>query len=209
MRKIVLASTSFRRQELLKWTGLQFEIVSPDFEESQLRRSDFPSTATFVEALSFGKVMSVSDQFPDAVLLSGDTLVEFEGEVIGKPKDLDHARSILHSLSGKEHIVFSGVCILDTVSAKVLTRSVKSVVTFKSLSENQIEKYVQSGEPLGKAGAYGIQSGARPFVDHIEGSWTNVIGFPLVEVCAMLKDFGIEVPVNIHTVIKQYLQVKE
>lgn len=209
MRKLVLASTSFRRQELLKWTGLKFGIVAPDFEEEQLRREDFLSTAAFVEVLSFGKAMSVINDFSDAVIISGDTLIEVDDKVIGKPKDLDHAREILKSISGRTHKVFSGVTVIDTFSGKKLTDSVESAVTFKKLSDEQIEKYVQSSEPLGKAGAYGIQSGARPFIDHIETSWTNVIGFPLVKVCEMLQEFDVEIPVNIHAVIKKYLDVDE
>ncbi|MEO8581527.1 MAG: Maf family protein [Patescibacteria group bacterium] len=209
MKKLILASTSFRRQELLKWTGLVFEIIAPNFEEAQLSRSSFPSTATFVEALSFGKAFSVVDHFPDAVIISGDTLVDCDGEAIGKPKDLDDARNILRKLSDRTHLIFSGVTVTDSSSGKTLTQSIESAVTFKKLSEVQIEKYIQTGESLGKAGAYGLQSGARPFLDHLEGSWTNVIGFPLVKVVEMLSEFEIQVPVNIHAVIEKYLGVKE
>lgn len=206
---LVLASTSFRRQELLRWTGLKFEIAQPDFDEDQLHPSDFPSTAALVEALSFGKAMSLVEKFPEAIILAGDTLIELDGEIIGKPKNLDHAREILSRLSGNSHQVFTGITVVDTSTMNVKTVSVKSIVWFKKLTDAQLESYVQSGEPLGKAGAYGIQSGAREFVDHIETSWTNVIGLPLPKVCEMLGEFSVSVAVNIHKVIEEYLGVRE
>ncbi len=209
MPSLILASTSFRRQELLRWTGLKFEIAEPNFEESQLKVRDFPSTKSLVESLSFGKAMSLIERFPDAIIIAGDTLIELDGEIIGKPKDLDHAREILKRLSGNSHHVFTGITIVDTKTMKSDTQSVESVVLFKKLSEKQIEDYVQSGEPLGKAGAYGIQSGAREFVDNIQTSWTNVIGLPLPKVCEMLEEFGVTVPVDIHNVVEEYLGVRE
>lgn len=209
MRSLILASTSFRRQELLKWTGLEFKVVAPEFEEALLPRASFPSTSQYVEALSYGKALSVSHLFPDSYVLSGDTVVECNGKVIGKPRDLEHAKEILHYLSGKMHTVYSGVAVVETSSERYLIDSVKTEVTFKKLSDEQIEKYVQTGEPLGKAGAYGINLGAKPFVEKVDGSLTNVIGFPLGKVCSMLSEFGIKIPIDIHAVIEKYLGVKE
>lgn len=205
MKPLVLASSSFRRQELLKWTGIPFTIVSPDFEERLLPRASFKSTSLYVEALSYGKALSVIDQFPDSVVLSGDTMVELKNHVIGKPHDLDEARKILRALSGNIHLVYSGIALVDTATEKYILASVKSTVTFKKLSDDQIEKYVQSGEPMGKAGAYAINMGAKEFVEKREGSLTNIIGLPLVKTVQLLNEFGVKSKVDIRNTIKQYL----
>jgi septum formation protein len=209
MKPLILASTSFRRQELLKWTGIPFEIAKPDFEERLLTRESFKSTAQYVEALSYGKALSIIDQFPESIILAGDTMVDFRGRVIGKPVDLDDARKILHALSGNTHYVYSGLAVIDAKTEKYILASVQSAVTFKKLNDDQIEKYIQTGEPMGKAGAYGIQSGAMSFVEKIEGSMTNVIGLPLTKTVQLLSEFGVKSSVNIKHTIQKYLSVDD
>lgn len=207
MKKIVLASTSFRRQELLRWTGVPFEIVAPNFEELPYNSKKTPSIQAYMITLSLGKALSVSDQFPDSIILSGDTMMQLGDELIGKPKDLDDARVILHKFSGATHKALTAVSIIDTSANKSMSDIVETKVLFKKLSDEQIEKYVQTSEPLGKAGAYAINHGAKAFVDHVEGSMTNVIGFPLVRVCELLAEFGVTIPVDIHQIIKKHLGV--
>ena len=202
MSQLILASTSFRRHELLRLLGVPFEVASPNFEEAMLHRKDFPSTAALVEALSFGKVMSIAHEYSQSIILGGDTLVDLDGEAIGKPKNLNHAKELLKKLSGKTHTIFSGITVLDTKTGRQKTQSVKSAITFKELHSQDIEKYIQTGESLGKAGAYAFQGVANQFVDHADGSITNIIGLPLEETAQLLKEFGVKIPVNVTAVTK-------
>jgi septum formation protein len=202
MPELVLASTSFRRHELLRLLGIPFTVVAPNFEEEQLQRKDFPSTSALVEALSFAKVMSIAHEHPEAIIVSGDTLVDLDGEAIGKPKDFNHAREILRKLSGTTHAIVSGVTVVDMNTNQQRTFSVKSKITFRELDTKDIEKYIQTGESLGKAGAYAFQGAANHFVKNSEGSITSIIGLPLEETAQVLEQFGVNIPVNVTAVMK-------
>ncbi len=180
---LILASQSPRRRELLAGMGLEFSVFPPLVEE------DPPSgepPREYVTKLAQEKAHSVAIRFPEAAIIAADTIVVLGQEILGKPKDLDHARVMLNSLSGRVHQVFTGYAILYRQQRRV--RAVCTEVVFKDLLPEEIEAYLATREPLDKAGAYAIQGMASYMVKEIRGSVTNVIGLPLNEVICDLLD---------------------
>ncbi len=188
MQKIILASSSPRRKELLEKIGLKFEIVPSDFEEDMNQKM---SPNELAKTLAFGKAESVAKNSPDSVVIGADTIVVLAEKVLGKPHTAERAREMLRLLSGKQHSVITGFAIIDTGTGKKFSSAVETKVFFKNLSEKEIEKYIQTGEPLVMAGAYAIQSGAALFVEKIEGDYYNVVGLPILALYNALKDFGV------------------
>ncbi len=181
----ILASASPRRKELLKELVDTFEIIPAQGEE----KTNGLTGAKLVEALAAQKAMEVAS-LPEAkgkAVLGADTIVCLDGAVLGKPKDEEEAKSMLSALSGREHEVFTGVCISypEGEGRKTLVASECTSVYFQTLSKAQIEAYVQTGSPMDKAGAYGIQDGG--LVRAIGGSMSNVIGLP-IELCKRMMD---------------------
>lgn len=207
MALLILASSSFRRRELLKWLGVPFDVLMPSFEESPFSFQEFNDVQSYVQTLSLGKALSVIEGLSEGIVLTADTMVSLGGEVIGKPNNLDHAREILKKLMGRSHDVYTGFTVWDVKKNLHETHLVHTTVWFQEVADDVIEKYVQTGEPLGKAGAYGLQGNAKVFLDHLEGSMTNVIGLPLVEVSETLEHFGVKILVNVPKTIHTYLQV--
>ena len=189
MRRIILASESPRRRELLKSTGLSFEVASSDIEED-LGLGLLPHE--LAQHLSVEKASSVAGGYPDAVIIAADTFIVHEDSLLGKPHTSDEARRMLRALSGRERSVITGFTILDTKSGRMLSESVETTVWFKELSEEQIEEYVETGEPLDKAGAYAIQEQGAALVKKIEGDYQNVVGLPLKALREGLRQFGID-----------------
>jgi len=185
--KIILASASARRQELLTLIGLDYITVPSNTDETpppDCQASDL------VQYLALQKAQAVSVQYPDDCIIGADTIVLLpDGTLIGKPKDASDATRILHLLQGKTHTVLTGVALLMPGHCDVRFDSTK--VTFAPLTSDEIAWYVASGDPLDKAGAYGIQGPFGMFVDRIEGNYFNVIGLPLPTLYAMLKQAGI------------------
>jgi septum formation protein len=188
-RKIVLASASPRRKELLEKIGLKITVDPGDFQENM--RSDLKpdSLAKFI---SLGKASLAAQKHPDAIIIAADTFGVLRGKIIGKPASVDEARSILISLSGKSHRVITGFTILDPANHKSVTRIVETRVYIKQLSLLEIENYVKTGEPMDKAGAYAIQGLGALLVDKIVGDYYNVMGLPLKALAESLKEFGID-----------------
>ena len=182
--RLILASGSPRRRELLSGMGYTFEIQVPDVDENVSGKA-----CDIVAALSKRKALAVADKNDDGIIIASDTLVSLNGEVLGKPVDEADAFRMLRTLSGNTHEVFTGVTIVDAKSGKIETRSVRTGVCFRELSDDEIKAYIASSEPMDKAGAYGIQGGAGKFVKKLEGSYENVIGFPVDEVQDMLNGF--------------------
>lgn len=183
--KLVLASGSPRRRELLSQLGYQFEILVPNVEEKRL---DEESPVQYVERLSKDKALAglnMADQ--NAVVLGSDTIVVQDNRVLEKPQDLPHAKQMLQHLSGARHQVMTAV----TVASKHKHTSVvvTTEVWFKPLSDQEIEQYWQTGEPCDKAGSYGIQGLGGRFVTRIEGSYHAVVGLPLYETDQLLHEF--------------------
>ena len=172
---LVLASTSPRRIELLKSLGIDFQTVAPPFEETPT------SLQAGEEALYFAeqKARSVADRCPNSLVLASDTLIECEGEKLGKPKDKNDAERMLKHLSGKTHNLYTAVVLLNTAKGSLKKHLETVKVTFKPLSQVQIDDYVASGEPMGKAGGYAIQEKGNELVQKIEGDINAVIGLTL------------------------------
>ena len=189
-RTIILASSSPRRKEILSKTGLKFRIDESDYEEKPVLGLSPHELARF---LSCEKARDVARRHRNALIIAADTLVISGKKLFGKPSSEDEAQQILKSLSGKAHLVITGFTIIDTESGKKLSRSVESKVFFKRLSADEIEAYIRSGEPLDKAGAYGIQGLGAVIVKKIEGDFFNVMGLPLHALAGSLKKFGIDI----------------
>jgi septum formation protein len=175
MRKIILASQSPRRSELLSAMGVPFRTVSSSFEE---HLDDSRDPAMVAIQLALGKALTVSEMYPGDIIIGSDTIVFANGRQLGKPRDISEAREMLASLSGKTHTVITAVALICKESGTQLSGADATEVVFKTLDENAIDAYVNTGDCLDKAGAYGIQSGAAPLIDHIEGNYDTVVGFP-------------------------------
>ncbi|EPY2273825.1 Maf-like protein [Clostridium sporogenes] len=192
MENIILASASQRRQELLKRILGNFQIIVSDFDESSIPfKNNIPS---YVMNLAEGKARSVSKKIMDQdnnLIIGCDTIVAFNNRILGKPKDKKDAFEMLQALSGNEHEVYSGLAILDVKSNKIIKDFVCTKVKFSKLSSVQIEKYIDTGDPMDKAGAYGIQGKAGVFVENINGCYYNVVGLPLNKLNSMLMEMGV------------------
>ena len=186
--KIILASQSPRRRELLTLMGIRdFEIIPAAGEETP--GSD-PRPEKIVTRLARQKAEEVARSHPEALVIAADTLVFLDGVRMGKPKDRADAGRMLHRLSGRSHQVYSGVCV--SCGGKTLTEYEGSSVVFRRLSDGEIDAYIATGEPMDKAGAYGIQGRGAMLVQQIEGDFFNIMGLPVCRLYLMLKQFGID-----------------
>lgn len=184
MANLILASSSARRKELLEQVGLNFDIFSPDVDESV--RANEPIDA-YVKRLAESKAQAVLAQSPHAIVIAADTSLSIDGQIIGKPESKQHAFEIWSALSGRVHQVFSGVCIAN--ATKIKSTVVATSVSFQCLTQADMERYWATGEPIGKAGGYAIQGYAAQFIPTITGSYSNVVGLPLHETLQLLAEF--------------------
>lgn len=182
---LILASSSPRRQELLRQIGLQFRVVPSEIDEN-LPLCD---AANLVTALARSKAGDVAARFPEALVLGADTVVSVDGAILGKPSGPDEAVDMLGRLSGRAHDVYTGLALVHAASGRSAVGHEHTVVRFRKLTDTEIAGYVKSGEPLDKAGAYGIQGRAAVFVSCIEGCYFNVVGLPLSRLWLMLHQF--------------------
>jgi len=190
-KKIILASASPRRKELLESIGLKFEVMVSDVDEN-IDGKDF--SVELIENLALEKASDVADKinFP-AIIIGSDTVVVINNHVLGKPKDKEDAFTMLKMLSGKTHEVISGIAIIDTETNKILKDSVISEVNFKELSDEEINNYIATGEPSDKAGAYAIQGFAGMFVKSINGCYSNIVGISVFKTAELLREFGVKI----------------
>lgn len=187
--KIVLASKSPRRKELLSLLDLDFEIITADIDETM--NPSLPVTDE-VARISYQKAKAVAAGLDtDTIIISADTIVELGGCLMGKPKDATDAFNMLKSLSDKRHNVHTAVTVLQ--GDKRETRVVTTEVAFRDITDEEITAYIQTGEPMDKAGAYGIQGRASKFVQKIDGDYFNVVGLPVCELTLILKKFDINI----------------
>lgn len=187
--KIILASASARRQQLLKNIVEDFLIEVSNFDEESV---DFHGNlGGYVEEIAKGKALAVAKNHKEGIIIGSDTIVAIDGEILGKPKDEDDAIRMLRRLSGREHQVYSGLAIVDIEKGITLQDYVVTQVKFSELSEEDIKKYVDSKDPMDKAGAYGIQGKAGVFVQEINGDYYNVVGLPMNRLNQRLKEMGI------------------
>ncbi|MBE7032395.1 MAG: septum formation inhibitor Maf [Ruminococcaceae bacterium] len=193
MKEIILASNSPRRKELLGMLGLEFSVIpdnTPECIDQQL------SPAEVVMALAKFKgdnVRKTLSKNRDAIIIAADTVVAIDGVVLGKPKSKADAEKMLSRLSGKSHNVYTGVYLIENLSGKSANFYEKTEVFFKNLDINEIKDYINTGEPMDKAGSYGIQNFGSLFVEKINGDYFNVVGLPVCSLGKTLtKDFGIK-----------------
>lgn len=189
MSEIILASASPRRRELLNITGLDFGIVVADVDESSVA-TDVP-TDIYVQELALLKATATAKKIldkKDALVIAADTVVVYDGKILGKPTDEDDAQKMLKMLSGNVHQVYTGFCVLRMSDAKTVCKSVCTNVKMRELSEEKIRAYIDTGEPMDKAGSYGIQGLGSLLTDGIDGDYFNVVGLPLGELCHVLED---------------------
>jgi septum formation protein len=183
-KKLILASSSPRRAEILTREGVRFEIKIPcNYKEGNL----FSDPVDRVLELSRKKAQSVADEVGDGIILGADTIVVLDGEILGKPKNEEEALSSLKKLSGRMHQVYTGITLINKSTGKIISDYDLTKVKFNQLDEQKILDYIATGEPMDKAGAYGIQGMGSFLVDHIEGSLDNVIGLPTEKLREMLN----------------------
>ena len=186
MRPLILGSSSPRRSQLLTEAGYAFEVVPSAAEESD---SMSAGLSALVEENALKKAQWVAEQRPDAVVIGADTLVSIDGEALGKPADLAVAMQMLLRLSGRKHQVCTGVALCCAGVGESLVFHVVTEVTFRELGEEQIGAYFDKVNPLDKAGAYGAQEHGDDIIDHMTGSWSNVVGLPLEPLETHLESF--------------------
>jgi septum formation protein len=179
---LVLASASPRRQELLRNAGIAFEVQPANVPEDLLPREAAKDCA---ERLARDKALAISRQRPKDCVLGADTVVVIDGQILGKPADPADAERMLRILSGREHQVITGVCLL--ADGKSFVASETTLVTVNEITEQEIADYIATGEPMDKAGAYAIQGIASRWIPRIEGDYSNVVGLPVALVFRMLQ----------------------
>lgn len=206
-RRLIVASASPRRHDLLRAAGFEFAVVPADIDESPLAGED---AATYVERLASAKAEAVAAGLrsgargagvsdvgvPDVVVLGADTIVELDGALLGKPVDTADAITTLRRLRGRTHRVMTAVAVVTTGTASResrITSAIRSTeVRFRALTDSEIEGYVATGEPLDKAGSYAIQGAGGAFVERIIGDYDNVVGLPVEVTRTLLRDAGLE-----------------
>ena len=189
--RMILASASPRRRELLEMLGVEHLEILPARGEEKAHPEQAPGE--LVRELSRCKAEEVyrrSGAGPEDAVIAADTVVALDGAVLGKPKDPEDAKRMLRALSGRTHAVFTGVTVLR--GGRCLSRSEETAVRFRPLTEGEIERYVATGEPLDKAGAYGAQGKGSLFVERLEGDFFNVMGLPLCLLGQMLRELDVD-----------------
>jgi septum formation protein len=188
---LILASSSPRRAEVLRDAGIAFEVCTTKVEEAQ---GAGESARAMVARLAEAKARAAARKFDgnkqDCIVIGADTAVEVDGEIFGKPRDAAHAIEMLGALSGRTHLVLTGIFLLRLPDGAIRSAVESTSVTFAPLHREEIETYVASAEPLDKAGAYGIQGRAGRFIPRIEGCYFNVVGLPLARLTALLLELG-------------------
>ena len=191
---LILASTSPRRRELLALLGIPFDAKSPSFEERLIAGRPVIEQ---VQAFAQGKAQSIARQEREAMVLGSDTVIELHHDVIGKPADLTEARVLLRRLAGRDHRVHTAVALVCSVRTIDTVALSTTVVRMKPFDELAHERYLATGESLGKAGAYSIQGEGGDLIDSIDGDFPTVVGLPLRLVAQLLTQVGVRVPVDL------------
>lgn len=192
MKTIILASGSPRRKEILERVGLKFKIVESNFDEKidpelKLKPHDL------VKKFSLEKAKAVAKNHKNSIIIGADTIVFIDKQILGKPKDEKHAQQMLKLLSGRSHFVVTGFTIINTTSNKTVTKSIETKVWMKQLSTQEIDDYIATNEPFGKAGAYAIQEKGSVFIEKITGDFFNAVGLPIYALAQELRKLGVEI----------------
>lgn len=182
----ILASASERRQELLKRIVKDFSVMVSEFDEDIVKKTG--SVSEYVQEIALGKAKDIMNKVnEDSIIIAADTVVSLDEKILGKPKNYKEAYDMLHSLSNNAHKVYTGVIVINTKTKVILKDAVETKVFFSNLSSDEINSYIETGDPFDKAGAYGIQGMAGVFVEKIEGCYYNVVGLPLNRLNKMIK----------------------
>jgi septum formation protein len=192
--RIILASTSPRRREIMALLGLPFEVIAPEFDE--LRLSDRPIAEEVLD-FALGKAQSVASDHPKSLVVGSDTMILINGTKIGKPDGMAEAKQMLRLLSGKTHRIFTSVSVLDDLGGPGLRIVEEVSVKMHDYSMKEIEDYLSCNESLDKAGAYSIQGQGRNLIESIRGDYLAAIGLPLKPIADYLKSRGISVPSDV------------
>ncbi|MFQ5754436.1 MAG: Maf family protein [bacterium] len=185
-KRLILASISPRRAALLKLIGLDFEVIDSKFNEQ-----NECYTIPEIHVLEFAqkKALKVAENIKEGIIIGADTIVVLKDKILGKPRNTEEATEMLHQLSGKTHSVYTGFAIVDKPSGNMVSEFERTQVTFRHLEAGEIGRYVQTENPLDKAGAYGIQDKSAIFVDKVNGCFYNVVGFPITKFYVSLRAF--------------------
>ncbi len=189
--RLILASGSPRRRELLQGLGLRFDVVPSAVEESPGWAEPIGAPAEAAVSVALAKAQDVGARFPDAVVVGADTIVVLDGRTLGKPCDAAMAREMLSELVGRDHLVVTGVAVGMPEAGRWATGHEVTRVWMREAAPGEIDAYVKTGEPMDKAGAYAIQGKGSVLVERIEGCYFNVVGLPLARLARMLQEFGL------------------
>lgn len=189
-REIILASASPRRKELLEKLDLEFSVCPADIDESLLPDED---AGMYPLRTAVQKAVAVAKTAENAIIIAADTVVVLDDRILGKPKDEKEAKEMLQRLSGREHIVITGIGVVDTVSGRTLSATEQTIVYFHPLEEEEIDAYIASGECMDKAGSYGIQGKGSLLVRKIDGDYFNVMGLPLSKLYRLLLNIDADI----------------
>ncbi len=187
MKKIILASKSPRRKEILQNLNIDFDVVLSDADEESVDKN-LPAEL-YVGNLASIKAFSVCKKMiTEKIVIGADTVVVLDNEILGKPKDEDDAFNMLKKLSGRKHSVYTGICVVNSHTAKAVTTYEKTDVYFKELTDDEILNYIKTLEPMDKAGAYAVQGLGSIFIEKIDGDYFNVVGLCAFKLAKVLKE---------------------
>jgi septum formation protein len=192
--RLVLASQSPRRIEMLKLLGITFDAIPSDIDET----TDLTEGPAVVEYLAHAKAKHIADQLTlqansEMLVLGADTVVLLGNDILGKPTTREHAYQMLMRMSGRHHRVVTGVCVMNLKSGESVVKHEVSSVYFRSLDPAEVRTYAKTEEPMDKAGAYALQGAAAAFVDRVDGCYSNIIGLPMPLTVKMLRQAGLKV----------------
>lgn len=189
MKKLILASSSPRRNEMLKTLGIKFSTIKSGYSEPDRTKDQSP--AEYVKKNALEKAHDIAMQFKNAIIIGADTVVVYRNRVLGKPATMEEAFECLYMLKGRTHAVYTGISVIDTLDNAIVTDYEKTLVTFRELTNSEINFYLSRIDPLDKAGAYAIQAEGAIIVQKIKGCYYNVVGFPIAKLEQMFLKMGI------------------
>ncbi|MDP2908860.1 MAG: Maf family protein [Nanoarchaeota archaeon] len=186
--KIILASSSPQRKALLEQIGLEFETMPSSYEENMQQETGHKKLAM---ELAYGKARDVAEKTKEGLVIGADTFIALGDERLGKPKNDEDARLMLKKVSGKTLEIYSGIAIIDSATKKSVTDYEVTKVKMKEMSDEEINAYIKTKEPINKAGACAIEGIGAMFIERIEGCYSNIVGLPLYRLCRNLEKFGL------------------
>ncbi|EKE05264.1 MAG: hypothetical protein ACD_19C00378G0002 [uncultured bacterium] len=198
--KVILASSSPRRIEMMEWLNIPFVYISPELDESQIRDNN---PVHLTKKLSEAKAQAVADNAKNSLIIGSDAVVSFKNKIIEKPRDVEDQRRMLYLQRGKPAVVVTSVCVINTKTGKKVTRTKKTKYKMAYVNDEEIEEYIKKGVGLSRAGGYGQQDENGMFIGSEFDCYPNSIGFPICLVKEILEDMGIKVGLDIKKIVKQ------